>query len=469
MSPPLRSRPRSLSSPGAPPAARRRTCSGSRPASTASASPTRSSRTASPSTPLCRSRFGSSIAAGGTKVSKKVMGDYGIGVILVLGLVHLAIVVLAASENGGEGTAPILLFADEFDPSKDQLGVMTQLFAFRNFCAEEWPHVLIWDLFVGRAIWLDGLSRGTIVTWHSVLLTNLIGPPGLVLHALTCLFTGNALPLAVGGSVPEEEPVRPAPLESFCVANPNRLSTIRSPAAPTPLTTTTTGAAVRRPSARRRRARRRARGGRRASSCARACGYQRSARRRAWRAVLAVRAAAARMRRAVIVVPYRSEAKRRQQRARKLGLVLKKLAPFPERCTPLAAQPLHPARHGVAPFTGGAEGGVGRRADRLEGEAVALVKVFRKCVVHELVRRELGKRLHKRGSVHAADVGQEVDQGRASPDPHIRAAVHEPRRLDGAAPGQPQRGGKLLMPAAALSGSIVRLRAEDSRPSTARR
>ena len=109
-----------------------------------------------------------------------------LGVILVLGLVHLAIVVLAASENGGEGTAPILLFADEFDPSKDQLGVMTQLFAFRNFCAEEWPHVLIWDLFVGRAIWLDGLSRG-IVTWHSaVLLTNLIGPPGLVLHALTC-------------------------------------------------------------------------------------------------------------------------------------------------------------------------------------------------------------------------------------------------------------------------------------------
>ena len=144
------------------------------------------------------------IAAGGTKVSKKVMGDYGIGVILVLGLVHLAIVVLAASENGGEGTAPILLFADEFDPSKDQLGVMTQLFAFRNFCAEEWPHVLIWDLFVGRAVWRDGLSRG-IVTWHSVLLTNLIGPPGLVLHALTCLFTGNALPLAVGGSVPEEE------------------------------------------------------------------------------------------------------------------------------------------------------------------------------------------------------------------------------------------------------------------------
>ena len=138
------------------------------------------------------------IAAGGTKVSKKVMGDYGIGVILVLGLVHLAIVVLAASENGGEGTAPILLFADEFDPSKDQLGVMTQLFAFRNFCAEEWPHVLIWDLFVGRLIWLDGVDRD-IVCWHSLLLTNFIGPPGLLLHAATSALSGKGLP-TLGGA-----------------------------------------------------------------------------------------------------------------------------------------------------------------------------------------------------------------------------------------------------------------------------
>jgi len=41
-----------------------------------------------------------------------------------------------------------------------------------------------WDLLVGRFIWLDGLKRG-IFTSHSVLLSNLIGPPGLLLHWLT--------------------------------------------------------------------------------------------------------------------------------------------------------------------------------------------------------------------------------------------------------------------------------------------
>jgi len=55
--------------------------------------------------------------------------------------------------------------------------------------AEEWSHVLTWDLFIGRYIWLDGLRRG-IFTSHSVLLSNLIGPPGLLLHWLTCLVLG---------------------------------------------------------------------------------------------------------------------------------------------------------------------------------------------------------------------------------------------------------------------------------------
>ena len=101
-------------------------------------------------------------------------------------------------------TAPLDLFNKLFDANEDGLQTYLELGTYRNFAAEEWTHVLIWDLFVGRYIWLDGRRRG-IFTPHSVLLTNLIGPPGLVLHALTCLFTGNALPLAVGGSVPEEE------------------------------------------------------------------------------------------------------------------------------------------------------------------------------------------------------------------------------------------------------------------------
>lgn len=58
---------------------------------------------------------------------------------------------------------------------------------------EEWSHVLTWDLFVGRWIWLDGIER-KIFTPHSVLLTNLIGPPGLLLHFITCFLSGKGLP-----------------------------------------------------------------------------------------------------------------------------------------------------------------------------------------------------------------------------------------------------------------------------------
>ena len=60
--------------------------------------------------------------------------------------------------------------------------------------SEEWSHVLTWDLFVGRWIWLDGIER-KIFTPHSVLLTNLIGPPGLVLHFITCFLSGKGLPI----------------------------------------------------------------------------------------------------------------------------------------------------------------------------------------------------------------------------------------------------------------------------------
>ena len=73
---------------------------------------------------------------------------------------------------------------------------MVRLFEVRDFVAEEWPHVLIWDLFVGRYIWLDGERRG-VFTPHSVLLTNLIGPPGRMLHFLTCVLTGKVLPPTV--------------------------------------------------------------------------------------------------------------------------------------------------------------------------------------------------------------------------------------------------------------------------------
>jgi len=133
------------------------------------------------------------------KLTERVMGP--IGPIIALSLVHLAVVLLAASSPGG--TEPIAIFADVFDPAQSQLDGMVRLFQVRDFVAEEWPHVLIWDLFVGRAIWLDALERGTPFSWAALLLTNGIGPPGLLLYVLLCLGSGRGLPAL--GYTPKEE------------------------------------------------------------------------------------------------------------------------------------------------------------------------------------------------------------------------------------------------------------------------
>lgn len=106
---------------------------------------------------------------------------------ILLSLIHFFIV--AASPGQPTGTAPILEFNDVFDPSGDPQAAMMNMMSYPNFVSEEWSHVLTWDLFVGRWIWLDGLKRG-IFTPHSVLFCNLIGPPGLLLHLATSVVTG---------------------------------------------------------------------------------------------------------------------------------------------------------------------------------------------------------------------------------------------------------------------------------------
>ena len=126
-----------------------------------------------------------------SEVTKKAMGS--LIPVYALGAVHLGVVALAATDNFPEGAKPVLIFAEVFNPLLDQLDGMVKLFEVRNFVAEEWPHVLIWDLFVGRLIWLDGLERN-VTTWHSLLLANFIGPPGLLLHAATSVLSGKGLP-----------------------------------------------------------------------------------------------------------------------------------------------------------------------------------------------------------------------------------------------------------------------------------
>ena len=106
---------------------------------------------------------------------------------------HLVIVASSLIVAGEDVTAPLAEFNDVFDPFGDpQAAFMKMTSSYPNFVAEEWSHVLTWDLFVGRFIWLDGLRRG-IFTGHSVLLSNLIGPPGLLLHWLTCRLYGKPI------------------------------------------------------------------------------------------------------------------------------------------------------------------------------------------------------------------------------------------------------------------------------------
>jgi hypothetical protein len=82
-----------------------------------------------------------------------------VDVVIFFALLHFFIV--AASIVQPDSTAPLLEFNDVFDPSKDsQAAFMNMVTNYPNFVAEEWSHVLTWDLFVGRWIWLDGLKRG---------------------------------------------------------------------------------------------------------------------------------------------------------------------------------------------------------------------------------------------------------------------------------------------------------------------
>jgi hypothetical protein len=122
-------------------------------------------------------------------VTKKIMGNW--LPIIAFCLVHFFIVSNSLSQQ--DNTAPLEAFAGVFDPFGSPLKAMQGMMKYSNFISEEWSHVLTWDLLVGRLIWLDGIERG-IFTGHSTLLTNLIGPPGLLLHLLTSFLYGKGLP-----------------------------------------------------------------------------------------------------------------------------------------------------------------------------------------------------------------------------------------------------------------------------------
>lgn len=54
-----------------------------------------------------------------------------------------------------------------------------------GYAAQDWIHLIAWDLIGGRWIYLDGLNK-KVPTWHSLIITFGGGPLGLLLHFATC-------------------------------------------------------------------------------------------------------------------------------------------------------------------------------------------------------------------------------------------------------------------------------------------
>lgn len=59
-----------------------------------------------------------------------------------------------------------------------------------GYAAQDWIHLIAWDLIGGRWIYLDGLEK-RVPTWHSLMITFGGGPLGLLVHFVTRRFSQN--------------------------------------------------------------------------------------------------------------------------------------------------------------------------------------------------------------------------------------------------------------------------------------
>ncbi|EKX46246.1 hypothetical protein GUITHDRAFT_107858 [Guillardia theta CCMP2712] len=99
--------------------------------------------------------------------------------VLLCAALHLSMVSYGLTQPGS---------AEEFQFLATQgfvkLSAMQEMRSSPVFVSEEWAHVLAWDLFVGRYVYLDGLAK-KIPTPHSLFFTFLLGPLGLTMHLIT--------------------------------------------------------------------------------------------------------------------------------------------------------------------------------------------------------------------------------------------------------------------------------------------
>ena len=76
-----------------------------------------------------------------------------------------------------------------FSTGKPDLVALAAAFSLPSTVAVGWAHFIAQDLFVGRALYFDGL-RNNVVTRHSLLLTLFFGPVGILSHVVTRAVTG---------------------------------------------------------------------------------------------------------------------------------------------------------------------------------------------------------------------------------------------------------------------------------------
>ena len=120
----------------------------------------------------------SMVAAPRAEITQRVMRSYApllVGAGLYLYLAGVSLSDPAALEG--------------FSTGKPDLAALASAFSLPSTVAVGWAHFIAQDLFVGRALYFDGL-RNNVVTRHSLLLTLFFGPAGILSHVLTRAITG---------------------------------------------------------------------------------------------------------------------------------------------------------------------------------------------------------------------------------------------------------------------------------------
>ena len=112
-------------------------------------------------------------------------------------------------------TIPVTKWAD--DATYGPFEAFNEMLRNPNFVGEEWTHVLTWDLFVGRFVYLDALARGVPNLRLALLMINFTGPPGLLAYAASCFISGKGLP-----PIPGSERARVVIVERDAAASATR-------------------------------------------------------------------------------------------------------------------------------------------------------------------------------------------------------------------------------------------------------